>query len=96
MYCASPGNLLIPDAMPTLAAIEVLMADCWIVVHPRRMSRCDVNDRCPLQLSSNKIDSSAISPLRFSRSCSCSFHSTQKKDVYNFLLLLSTRRLYNR
>lgn len=28
-------NLSIPDAMPSLAAIEILLADRWIVIHSR-------------------------------------------------------------
>lgn len=40
--------------MSTLAAVEVLMEDRWIVVHPHCMSRYDVNDRRPLCSHSTK------------------------------------------
>jgi len=55
MYCTSSANFSIPDAMSTLAAVEVLMEDRWIVVHPHCTSRYDVNDRRPLQ-AFNEID----------------------------------------
>jgi len=38
-YVSRAVNFSIPDAIPTLAAVEVLLTERGIVVHPRYMSR---------------------------------------------------------